>query len=60
MRALVMTSLVLRRVRNCPAIIIIIINEKYWLSFSIHKVILTCLGGPFFSGHGVGGAVAVL
>jgi len=28
-------------------------NEKYWLSFSIHKVILTCLGGPFFSGHGV-------
>jgi len=23
------------------------------VSFSIHKVIWTCLGGPFFSGHGV-------
>ena len=23
-------------------------KEKYRLSFSIHKVILTCLGGPFF------------
>ena len=23
------------------------------LTYSIHKVILTCLGGPFFSGHGV-------
>jgi len=23
------------------------------ITFSIHKVILTCLGGPFFSGHGV-------
>ena len=24
------------------------IQEKYWLSFSIHKVILTCLGGGAF------------
>jgi len=23
------------------------------LTFSIHKVILTCLGGPFFPGHDV-------
>jgi len=28
-------------------------KEKYWLSFSIHKVIMTRLWGPFFSGHGV-------
>jgi len=28
-------------------------KKKYSLTFSIHKVILTCLGGPFFSGHGV-------
>jgi len=26
---------------------------KKWLSFSIHKVILTCLGRARFSGHGV-------